>query len=225
VTWSDRLGDEPQPDGFTYGRPEWGGVLKPSQAEIAAMAEWIAQQDFEPHDLPSPKAASASYEEMERYLGALPEITAEEERAVLRGAELRRRGETNPWKDLLTCLRADSPTPHFLSVVADLIEGNALHNRGAIADKQEGTVTPAEARRRHEGYVGILKRNFPGKKMSAYQQRAFLLIASEVRKNGEAFDAALKRVQNAKRRKPDPATGAIDAAVSRIRMARIRPTR
>ncbi|MER8923407.1 hypothetical protein [Mesorhizobium sp. M0802] len=208
------LGEEPQPEYPTAAPPKWG-VEKPSNAQLAAMTDWIQQQDYEPHDAPESNLTAASRDDLHRYLASMPRISREEYRAVLRGAKRQEAGKLHAWDDLVACLRAEQPSRHFLGVVADLIAANALHNRGP-RQRKEGTITPAEARRRHERFVGILRRSYPDKRTGIYQSRAMDLMAFEVQRADETFAAARKRVKNAKARQPDTTAWAIERAVQRL---------
>ncbi|PDT07872.1 hypothetical protein [Rhizobium sp. M1] len=131
-----------------------------NKSDTRAIWEWlhrtneltVADTDFDPAAL-SPEGDTKL-----RTAAPLPryEITRREQRAIRRGFYLLSRKQPDAWAEVRRCLEAEAVSRDFRRLVARMIEGNILHDRGQVPN----ALDRADTMRRRGLYVNLLKQRY-----------------------------------------------------------------
>ncbi|MER8678312.1 hypothetical protein [Mesorhizobium sp. M0037] len=232
------VGEETQPfdtpsSSFEHGRkpplPEGKMPAPKLEAAVRDLAEWLRQEADRQLDealIPEFQAGQKSAAEIDDGLvqaaiDGLPTIYEDEKAAILDGNANRLRGEPDPWRGMIRCLRTGAATAEFLRALAVLMEANVLHQR-ATATK---TSIEQALRDRALVYTAIIERAYSPKPNQS-ERWAKAVIVHEERRIGESPEQATTRVYNDLGRfdlKAAKRKASIDAAIERLRSCRVVP--
>ncbi len=175
--------------------PPWPETIEEATpAWCASVEEWLAisptQEGLITVFREGQRYANYRSDELELHRFPPPAAyTPAELEAIRQGNAKRLRGEPSPWAGVSVCLRAPSPTPAFLSVIADLVDGNELQNRGAVNPSK------ADVQARRDHCAAVLRQAYR-KPMRYCQQKAKDVIAHEARREDESLEDARQRIEN-----------------------------
>ncbi|MBB3236355.1 hypothetical protein [Phyllobacterium endophyticum] len=174
--------------------PPWPETIEEATpAWFASVEAWVEQADEEGLITvfrEGQRYANFKSDELELLVFPPPGIAADELEAIRQGNAKRLRGEPSPWAGVSACLRAPLPTPAFLSVIADLIDGNGLQNRGAV------NPTKAEVQARRDHCAAVLRQAYRKKPMRSCQQKGKDVVSHESLREGESLQDARDRIDS-----------------------------